>query len=78
MVVEDEIRAKGLGVALGGSLQDEDNQDTDLPRVQVMTGEQLDWRYYRARFQACRSGMWFSITLNAFFIAWIAWTTWRW
>lgn len=81
MIVEDEIRAKGLGVVLQGSIGDEGCDEDDqivrepAPRV---TFEDLQARYYRARFEACRDGMWFSIALNAILAAWIAWAAWRW
>jgi hypothetical protein len=77
MVVEDEIRAKGLGVVLDGSIGDEEDAEILNP-ADTTTYQNLTAKYYRARFEACRDGMWFSMTLNAIFIAWIAWAAWRW
>jgi hypothetical protein len=77
MVVEDEIRAKGLGVVLDGSIRDEEDADILNP-ADPPTYENLAARYYRARFEACRDGLWFSMALNAIFMAWIAWAAWRW
>ncbi len=71
MVVEDEIRAKGWGVALDGSIRDEEDAD-------ATTNENIEARYYRARLEACRDGLWFSMALNGILIVWIAWAAWRW
>ena len=71
MVVEDEIRAKGWGVVLDGSIRDEDGPD-------AMMYKDIEARYYRARLEACRDGLWFSMALNGIFIVWIAWAAWRW
>jgi hypothetical protein len=77
MVVEDEIRAKGLGVVLDGSIRDEEDADIQNP-ADATTYENIEVRYYRARFEACRDGLWFSMALNAIFIVWIAWAAWHW
>jgi hypothetical protein len=74
MVVEDEIRAKGLGVVLDGSIRDGEDEDILNP-ADPPSYENLAAKYYHARFEACR---WFSMALNAIFIAWIAWAAWRW
>lgn len=78
MVVEDEIRAKGWGVVLEGSILDEEDDEEVGPHLaEPMTYEGLRARYFRARFEACRNGMWFSLLLNVIFIAWIGWMAWR-
>jgi hypothetical protein len=73
MVVEDEIRAKGLGVVLDGSIGDEDEPDQH-----PIVWPNLEAQYYRARFEACRDGLWFSIALNVMFFSWIVWAAWHW
>jgi hypothetical protein len=78
MVVEDEIRAKGLGVVLDGSIREEEEEENAILQPPDPVNDDLQARYYRARFEACRDGMWFSIVLNVIFIAWIAWAAWRW
>ena len=73
IIAEDVIRAKGLGVALDSSIED----DQDL-RPEPAPHVNLEARYYRARFESCRDGMWFSIAMNVVLFGWILWTAWRW
>lgn len=77
MVVEDEIRAKGLGVVLDGSIDEERNHDL-IPRLtHLMIPQSLEERYFRARFEACRDALWLSVTLNVILLFWITWAFWR-
>jgi hypothetical protein len=64
-------------VVLDGSIRDEENADILNP-ADATTYENIEVRYHRARFEACRDGLWFSMALNAIFIVWIAWAACRW
>jgi hypothetical protein len=79
MVVDDVIRAKGVGVVLEDSIRETEDADVHSKKSRSsMTWPETDAPYYRARFISCRDALQFSIALNVLLALWIIWLMWRW
>jgi tetrahydromethanopterin S-methyltransferase subunit E len=79
MVVDDVIRAKGLGVVLDGFIREADSASVNAKKSGSSTARpEMDGTYYRARFINCRDGLQFSIAINVLLALWITWLMWRW
>jgi hypothetical protein len=71
MVVEDQIRAKGLGVVLDGSICEEEASEAALHPAHWIASRTLEVRYLQARLGFSRDLLWFSFALNAILFFWI-------
>lgn len=78
MVVEDMIRAKGMGVVLDDSIGEGKAAPPALSDGEPTTCDDLTIRYYRARLQSSRDGLYFSVVLNLILVIWTIWLMWRW